>query len=100
MSNMQISLKLDVGIGNFGRSAMSVSAEICLRLSKLTDDEEKKIAYIENGFNLANLAISGCDGKNGTAKNITAFLQIEPVYRELNQLMESRRSNDKPDDKC
>ena len=85
-NNMKISMKLDVGIGNFGRSAMSTSSEICLRLSKLTKDRKKKAILIDNGMKLANLAISGCDGLDGSSKNLTAYNQIKPVYDQLKKL--------------
>jgi len=99
ISNMEIGLKLDIGIGNFGRSAMSASAEICLQLSKLTDDPDKSKKLIDNGVKLANLAISGCDGRNGASKNLTAYTQIEPIHSELNKLLESQTHNvEKTDD--
>ncbi len=86
LSNMEIGSKLDSGIGNFGRSAMSVSAEICLHLSKNVTDSDKRIKLIENGVKLADLAMSGCDGQNGASKNLTAYIQIEPIHKELHQV--------------
>ena len=86
LCNMEIGLKLDIGIGNFGRSAMSTSAEICLILSKLTKDAGQRHTLINNGIKLANLAISGCNGESGAPKILTPFSQIEPIHKELHDL--------------
>jgi hypothetical protein len=86
-SNLECPMTIDISIGNFSRSPMSISAEICLELSKLTKDEEKRKILLKNGVKLAELSMIGCDGKDGNAKNITAYVQIKPVQVALQGLL-------------
>jgi len=83
LSKLQMNLKMDTSIGNFGRSPMSINAETCLRLAKLAVDPEKSKTLIENGVALAELAMSACDGSDGSTKLYSAYGQIKPVYDEL-----------------
>ncbi len=86
LSNLEWKMSIDIAIGAIARSPMSINAEICLRLSKLTDDPEKRMKLIENGMKLAKQAISGCDGSDGSSKLLTTYCQIKPVYDELEKL--------------
>ncbi len=88
MKNIEMKKAFDSSIGNFGRNSSSTNAEICLRLSKLTDDAEKKKKLVENGLKVAEQALSRCDGSDGP-KLMTTYLQIKPVYDEL-KLMAAR----------
>lgn len=86
LNNLKWKMSIDIAIGGIGRSIMSINAEICLRLSRLTEDSEKKSKLIENGMTLATLAISGCDGSDGSRKLLSTYCQIKPVYDELEKL--------------
>lgn len=87
LDNLEIKKAFDSSIGNFGRNSSSTNAEICLRLYKLTEDAEKKAKLLENGVKIAEKAIRRCDGSDGSSKMLTTYLQIKPVYDELNQLI-------------
>jgi hypothetical protein len=87
VSKMEVSVKLEIALGNFGRGPMSIAAEICLMLYRLTDDSEKKQTLLKNGVKLANISIACCDGSDGTPKFLSGYLQLEPVHRELNAMM-------------
>ena len=67
---------------------MSINAEVCLRLSKLSDDPEIKARLRENGMIVAERALSGCDGSDGSSRLLTTYCQIKPVYDELKKLSE------------
>ncbi len=82
-NNLEVSKTLDFAIGNFGRNMSTTISEICLRLSKLTDDKEKREKLIHNGIRAAEVAISRCDGSDESSKILTTYLQIKPVYDEL-----------------
>ncbi len=82
ISNLEMKEGFDSSIGNFGRNSSSTSAEICLRLLKLTEDEEIIEKLAKNGLKVAKQAISRCDGTDGP-KLMTTYLQIKPVYDEL-----------------
>jgi len=82
INNLEMKAGFDSSIGNFGRNSSSTSAEICLRLLKLTEDEELIDKLASNGLKVAKQAISRCDGTDGP-KLMTTYLQIKPVYDEL-----------------
>ena len=90
IDNLKLNPKTDIGIGNFGRSVMSASAETCLRLSKLVPQEEieKRKTYIRNGLEISKIALSTCDGSSDGMKIHTPYAQVKPVYDELQILAE------------
>lgn len=90
IDNLKLNPKTDIGIGNFGRSVMSATAETCLRLSKLVPQEEieKRKTYIRNGLEISKIALSTCDGSSDGMKIHTPYAQVKPVYDELQILAE------------
>jgi len=88
LHNLDVPMGLEIAIGTFGRSPMSINAEVCLRLSKLSDDPEIKARLLENGIIVAERALSGCDGSDGSSRLLTTYCQIKPVYDELKKLSE------------
>jgi tetratricopeptide (TPR) repeat protein len=88
ISNVETSVKMETALGSFCRGPMSVGAEICLILYKLTEDPDKKKILLDNGVRLANIGISVCDGSgsDGAPKFATGYMQLEAVHRELNAL--------------
>lgn len=87
IDNMKCFPRSEVAIGNFGRGPMSISAEACLNLAKLTKDDDKKMEILKNGATLAELTTSGIDGSNGP-KNHFAYLQIKGVHDEIKFLLD------------
>ena len=86
MANMEGTIKMENSLGNFGRGQMSVNAELCLILSKITEDPERKMEIIANGVNLANLSLRGLDGSDGSPRFETGYAMIQPVHSELTSL--------------
>ena len=93
LKNMEIpSLRIDMALGNFARGPMSISAEACLLLSKLTDDPKERMALLRNGAKLSTITIGSCDGSDGNSKNQHAYAQIKPVHDELDLLLQNGQS--------
>lgn len=71
---------------SFGRCGASIGSEICLILSKQTDDVDMKIQLVRRGWDLVQEAmkIAVVCGEHQTA-----YIDTKPIYDELNELIAS-----------
>ena len=75
-----ISKGVDNAMANIGRCGSSVCAELCLLLSKLTEDRYIVKQLVEKGLKLAQIATKTA---NRCGIHQTTYFETKPVYEEL-----------------
>lgn len=75
-SSHDVSPGIDVAMGNFARTVTSINAEVCLRLAKITNDEQIKTTLLKHGLIQAKIA-------KERSKLSHALAQLQPVYDEI-----------------
>lgn len=79
-----INAAVDNSMANFARSGSSISAEVCLLLSRLTSDDSVSKQLIEKGWKLAQIAMKLA---NSCGDHQTTYIETKPVYDELSKLV-------------
>ena len=83
-NNLSFSSSIDNAMSNFGQCGSAITAEICLLLSKHTDDQDDRKRLTEKGWELAQVTMEVVI-KYGT--NQTSYIQSKPIHDELSQLI-------------
>ena len=78
--------ELNFVMGSCGRTADSITAEICLLLSQHVSDSAEKAFLIRKGFELARDAVEFTREKEDSKGMIVAFSQIKPTFDMLEEL--------------
>ena len=85
-NSLSFSTVVDNSMANFGRCGSSIGAEMCLLLSRQTDDPKISRQLVEKGWKLVQVAMK-------TATNCgahqTTYFETKPVYDELSMLFNS-----------
>lgn len=88
-ANGQFDTELNAYTGSLGRSADSITAEICLLLAQKGQcDQQVLEKLVSKGFDLARASLKLTRAKEDTRGMINAFLQVRPVYENLEVLRE------------
>jgi tetratricopeptide (TPR) repeat protein len=69
-----------------GRSADSITAEMCLLLAHHTADHTEKTFFIRKGYEVARDAIELTKEKDESLGMILAFEQVKPIFEELEEM--------------
>ena len=80
--NLRFGTVINCSLGNFGRCADSITAEICYLLAKELDFGDKKRVLAQNGLDIAMEVIYLTEKKH----MIHARREIEPIYQQLSNL--------------
>jgi hypothetical protein len=75
--------ELNFTMGSCGRTADSITAEMCLILSHHMEDECERALFIQKGFELARDAIELTKVKEDSKGMIVANIQVMPIFEEL-----------------
>lgn len=81
-NSLRISKNLNNAMVGYGRCGASIGSEICLHLSKQTDDQGTKEKLLKKGWTLVNEAMETDCGEHQTA-----FIDTKPIYDELCELI-------------
>jgi hypothetical protein len=88
-ANGQFDAELNSYTGSLGRTADSITAEICLLLAQRGQCDQLLLEKLVNkGFDLARASLKMTRAKDDTRGMINAFLQVRPVYEHLEVLRE------------
>ena len=79
-NSLNISKGVDNSMANIGRCGSSICAELCLLLSKLSQDQYIVMQLVEKGWKLAQIAMKTA---NLCGAHQTAYFETKPVYEEL-----------------
>lgn len=72
--------------GGLGRTADSLTAEICLLLAQHSTDRGEKSFLIRKGFKVARSAIEVTRQREDSHGLIVAYTQVKPIYEALEKL--------------
>ena len=90
--NLEINSSLNGGLANFSRDVDSINAEICLLLTRVTEETDLKKRLVENGIYVAQLSMERTRPKGSSKGMIAARQQISPVYEELKGMADDFRA--------
>ena len=86
--SLRIAKTLNNAMVGYGRCGASIGSEICLLLSKQTDDQGAREKLVKKGWNLVKEAMDTDCGEHQTA-----FIDTKPIYDELYELMTDLQNN-------
>lgn len=78
--------ELNCIMGNAGRTADSITAEMCLLLAHHTAHRVERTFFIRKGYEVARDAVELTREKDESHGMILALSQVEPIFRELEEL--------------
>lgn len=78
--------ELNLIMGSAGRTADSLTAEICLLLAGHTSDSAEKSFFIRKGYEVARDAMALTRATERSSGMVVAFSQVEPIFVQLERL--------------
>lgn len=89
MKNLVIKDQFEASCANFGRGPMTTHAEICLKLSSLESNVQKRRILLRNASQLACRSMEVVEGKDGGDRLYSAYCEIKPIYDKLKDLTDT-----------
>jgi hypothetical protein len=78
--------ELNLIMGSAGRTADSITAEICLLLAGHTSDPAKKGFFVRKGYEVARDTMALTRAPVRSSGMVVAFSQVEPIFLQLERL--------------
>lgn len=78
--------ELNFTMGSCGRTADSITAEICLLLARHLSDRSETSFLIRKGFELARDAMELTKEKEESKGMLVAYMQVKPIFTELDKM--------------